>query len=160
MLPELPSNEQMNRMCATRPKKYTDFGALRAQNCLVCLFVAAFRILCKVFDIQYQRSSGLGFQFSQVVPFCAQHGLAVAAQPTVELSSIDAAEVGVELEVVGVEIRQTGVLADDAPLDRRPGDEQARGSAVVGAPAAVLRNATAELRESHQPHPTVVTAGL
>jgi hypothetical protein len=42
MLPELPSNEQMNRMCATRPKKYTDLGALTAENRLVCLFVAAF----------------------------------------------------------------------------------------------------------------------
>jgi hypothetical protein len=32
----------------------------------------------------------------------------------------------VELQVIVVEVRQAGVIADDAPLDRRAGDEQAR----------------------------------
>ena len=55
-----------------------------------------------------------------------EHGLAVAAEPVVEQGRIDPAEVGVELQVVVVEVGQAGVLADDAALDRRPGHEQAR----------------------------------
>ena len=58
--------------------------------------------------------SGLGLELLHVVPLRAQHGLAVAAQPAVEQGRVDAAEVGVELQVVGVEVRQAGVLADDA----------------------------------------------
>ena len=59
--------------------------------------------------------SDLGFEFLEVVPVPAQHGLAVASQPAVELRGVDPAEVGVELQVVGVQVRQAGVLADDAP---------------------------------------------
>ncbi|MFO0844265.1 MAG: hypothetical protein U0797_18025 [Gemmataceae bacterium] len=65
-----------------------------------------------------------------------------------------------ELQVADVEVLQAGVLADDAALDRRPGDEQARRRAVVGAAAAVLVHAPAELRERHQPHPLVVAGAL
>src|SRR5215469_9402244 len=55
----------------------------------------------------------------------AQHRGAVAAEPVVEQGGVDAAEVGVVLQVAGVEVLQAGVGADDAALDRRPGHEQA-----------------------------------
>jgi hypothetical protein len=64
--------------------------------------------------------SGLGFQFIDVVPLCAKNGLTVAAQPTVELSGVDAAEVGMELQVASVEVGQAGVLATTPPLTEGP----------------------------------------
>ena len=85
---------------------------------------------------------------------------AVAAEPPVEEGAVHLAEVGVELQVAGVEIRQTGVLTDYAALDGRPGYEEARGGAVIGAPAAVLVYAAAEFRERHQPHATIVAGRL
>src|SRR4051794_25642064 len=80
--------------------------------------------------------SGLETELLDVLPLRTQHGLAVATQPVVEEGRVDGAEVGVESQVAVVEVRQAGVLADDAPLHRRPGHEQARAGAVVGAAAA------------------------
>src|SRR4051812_24669776 len=48
-------------------------------------------------------SSGPATECLHVVPLRAQDGLAVAAEPVVEQGRVDPAEVGVELQVVGVE---------------------------------------------------------
>src|SRR5207253_9045175 len=69
-------------------------------------------------------ASSLGLETLDMVPVCAaQHGLAVAAKPAVEQGGIDPAKVGVELQVAGIESRQAGMAANNAPLDRRPGHE-------------------------------------
>ena len=52
------------------------------------------------------------------------------------------------------------MLADGAALDAGAGHEQARAGAVVGALAAVLLHAPAELRERHHQHALVVARCL
>ena len=85
-----------------------------------------------------------------------------AAEPAVEESGVDPAEVGVVLQVAGVELvgGQAGVRADDAPLDGRAGHEEAGGCAVVGPFAAVLLDAAAEFREGHEHHAAGVPRAL
>src|SRR5437879_3900329 len=78
-----------------------------------------------------------GLELLDSLPPGAQHGLAVAAQPAVQQRGVNAAEVEVELQVADVEVRQAGMPADDAAFDRWSGHEQARGSAMIGALAAV-----------------------
>src|SRR5262249_29664508 len=50
-------------------------------------------------------ASSPAFEHLDVGRFRAQHGLAVTAEPAVEEGGVDPAEVGVELQVVGVEVR-------------------------------------------------------
>jgi hypothetical protein len=52
------------------------------------------------------------------------------------------------------------MLADRAALDRRAGNEQARAGAVVGALAAILLDAPAELRKRHQHDALAVIVGF
>ena len=65
-------------------------------------------------------------EFVDLIPRPVQDALAVAAQPTVEQGGVDAAEVGVDLQVPGVQVRQARVPADHPAPDRRAGHEQAR----------------------------------
>jgi len=51
-------------------------------------------------------------------------------------------------------------LGDNTAFDRRPGQEQARGGAVVGAATAVLVDATAKFGKSHQPDAAIEAGGL
>src|SRR5262249_45696040 len=121
----------------------------------------SFATFAPIFPIYWCRcSSSTDFQLFKLIPFGSHDGLAVAAEPTFELSRVDAAEVCMELEVAGIEVRQAWVLADDAPLDRWPGHEQARACALVSAAAAVFLHAAAEFRECHESHSAIVTAGL
>ena len=52
-------------------------------------------------------------------------------EPLVEQGGVDGAEVGVHPQVAVVEVRQAGVLAVDATLDRATRQEQDAGRAVV-----------------------------
>lgn len=65
-----------------------------------------------------------GLEGRDRIPPAAENGRAITAQPAVEQGRVDAPEVGVEAQVV-VEVGQTRMLADDSPLDRRSGHEQA-----------------------------------
>src|SRR5262249_40544091 len=104
------------------------------------------------------RGLPLRLQEVEVLVLVAEHRLAVHAQPAVEDSGVDAAEVGVVLQIAGVQVAQAGVLADRTALDARAGHEQARAGAVVGAGAAVLVDAPAELGVGHPAQPLVVAA--
>ncbi len=95
-----------------------------------------------------------------MLPLRPQHGLAVAAQPAVEQGCIDAAEIGVELEIVGVQVREAWMLAHDTRLDGGTSQKEARACAVVGAAAAVFLHAAAEFGVGHQPHAAVIAARL
>src|SRR6266852_2836750 len=90
-----------------------------------------------------ERRLFLGLDHVQVFKLRAEDGLAVAAEPLVEQGRIQAAEVGVVLQVAVVEVLQAGVVADEAALHARTGDEEARAGAVVGS-RAVFVDAAAE----------------
>src|SRR3954447_16116680 len=85
-----------------------------------------------------------------------------AAEPAVEQGGVDPAEVGVMLQVAGVELvgGQARVLADDASTHGRTRQEEAGGGAMVGPLAAVLLHAAAEFREGHQHHTPGMTRAL
>ena len=75
------------------------------------------------------------------------------AQPAVEHGRVDAAEVDGVARIAVVEVGQVGVGAVQAGLDRTAQQEDRGRGAVVGAAAAVLAQAAAELGEDQDQHP-------
>src|SRR5690606_19763070 len=62
----------------------------------------------------------------------------VGFQPVLEHPGVDAAEVEVEFQVAVVEVREGGVVAEEAGADHRASEKHRGGGAVVGAGGAVL----------------------
>src|SRR4051812_15070098 len=65
--------------------------------------------------------SRLRLQAVEVLPFAVEHRPTIDAQPGVQQRGVDAAEIGVILQVAGIQALEAGMVADDAALDRRAG---------------------------------------
>src|SRR5207245_11284337 len=76
----------------------------------------------------------------------------IGAKPTVEHRRIDGAEIDEVLEVAIHEVGETGLHAIQSALQGLAKDEHWRCRAVVGAAAAVLRAAAAELGDRQDIH--------
>ena len=68
----------------------------------------------------------------------------VGVQELVQQLGVDVAEVGRDLEVPVVQVRQRRRSTVEAAFDRAPGDEYRAGCAVVGALRGVCRDSAAE----------------
>src|SRR5690349_7331926 len=71
----------------------------------------------------------------------ADDGRGRRAEPILQDSAVDGAEVDVELEVAVFEVGQAGVVAEEARLHAAPGDVERRARAMVGAGRAIFGNA-------------------
>src|SRR5207244_13038276 len=86
-----------------------------------------------------------GFEQRQRREFPAQHCQTVAAQPAVKKGRVYLPEVGVKLQIPGVQLGEAGVLADRSGLDRGPRHEHARRRPVISSFTAVLLHPPSEL---------------
>src|SRR5690349_6275118 len=106
--------------------------------------------------LSLHQGPGVGHQLlfnkADLVKLFAEYDFARGTQPLLQECPIDRAEIGGELEVAVVEIRQAGRLSCHASVVGVPDNEHGRCGAVVCAAGSVLRHAPTKFTEGQGQH--------